>query len=362
MRGHPLQQSEIDGVVKLLRAGMRGPEVAKETGMKTPTIYRIAERNKIRMDTHALSVDDEARVVDAARRGTSRNELARLFGVAESTIARIVHGAGIDFANNTIDRAQKAAETVSSKNPGFGYVDGYENYLSTILVKCLECGSVFQSSYDTACGGKLRCKSCTELRNQHTCIVCGKMTSNKKFCCRECLIQQKNADRRERRRTDPERIRQQAERERKKKQADEQRKARIEQRRHACPVCGEITLRPKYCSGQCAKRADNNRRETSRRVKIKNAIVDKDITLEGVWQNSMGICYLCGCVCDWDDKQEKDGTTICGGRYPSIDHIIPLSAGGKHSWGNVALACRKCNTEKRDKVPPPGLVFFSTGV
>lgn len=29
-----------------------------------------------------------------------------------------------------------------------------------------------------------------------------------------------------------------------------------------------------------------------------------------------------------------------------VDHVIPVSAGGMHSYANTALACAKCNREK----------------
>ena len=31
---------------------------------------------------------------------------------------------------------------------------------------------------------------------------------------------------------------------------------------------------------------------------------------------------------------------------PTIDHVLPLSAGGSHTIGNVVLACRSCNSKK----------------
>jgi len=44
-----------------------------------------------------------------------------------------------------------------------------------------------------------------------------------------------------------------------------------------------------------------------------------------------------------------DGDTfIAGNMYPSIDHVVPLSRGGLHEWGNVKLAHRICNSIKKD--------------
>ncbi len=40
----------------------------------------------------------------------------------------------------------------------------------------------------------------------------------------------------------------------------------------------------------------------------------------------------------------------CGGRADSLDHVVPRSRGGTHSWENVVAACRRCNTAKRDRL------------
>jgi len=47
-------------------------------------------------------------------------------------------------------------------------------------------------------------------------------------------------------------------------------------------------------------------------------------------------CYLCGC-------------NLTGERH--IDHIIPLSRGGRHSIGNLAAACPTCNMRKHTLTP-----------
>lgn len=33
----------------------------------------------------------------------------------------------------------------------------------------------------------------------------------------------------------------------------------------------------------------------------------------------------------------------------TIDHVIPLSKGGRHEWTNVVTACSSCNNKKGDK-------------
>jgi 5-methylcytosine-specific restriction endonuclease McrA len=38
-------------------------------------------------------------------------------------------------------------------------------------------------------------------------------------------------------------------------------------------------------------------------------------------------------------------------RQLNIDHVVPLSRGGKSSWDNVVCACIECNSRKGDRTP-----------
>lgn len=40
----------------------------------------------------------------------------------------------------------------------------------------------------------------------------------------------------------------------------------------------------------------------------------------------------------------------CGAAAENIDHVVPRSRGGTHSWENVVAACRRCNTHKEDRL------------
>jgi 5-methylcytosine-specific restriction endonuclease McrA len=40
----------------------------------------------------------------------------------------------------------------------------------------------------------------------------------------------------------------------------------------------------------------------------------------------------------------------CGHPAESIDHVVPRSRGGGHTWDNVVAACRPCNVRKRDRL------------
>jgi 5-methylcytosine-specific restriction endonuclease McrA len=40
----------------------------------------------------------------------------------------------------------------------------------------------------------------------------------------------------------------------------------------------------------------------------------------------------------------------CGGLAENIDHVVPRSRGGPHTWENVVAACRRCNARKEDRL------------
>ncbi len=48
----------------------------------------------------------------------------------------------------------------------------------------------------------------------------------------------------------------------------------------------------------------------------------------------------------------RDGWTCqyCGGPAENVDHVVPRSRGGVHSWENVVAACRSCNSKKENRL------------
>ena len=39
----------------------------------------------------------------------------------------------------------------------------------------------------------------------------------------------------------------------------------------------------------------------------------------------------------------------CGSAAENLDHVIPKSKGGSHTWENVVAACRRCNSRKENR-------------
>jgi 5-methylcytosine-specific restriction endonuclease McrA len=97
-----------------------------------------------------------------------------------------------------------------------------------------------------------------------------------------------------------------------------------------------------HCSEECLQSFNRRRRSKNnaiRRSKYECDAADdidpyKVFTLAG-WR-----CY----ICDEPTPRELRGTYEQ--RAPELEHIVPLSKGGMHTWDNVACACRACNLSK----------------
>lgn len=123
-----------------------------------------------------------------------------------------------------------------------------------------------------------------------------------------------------------------------------------------CQNCGKVFTTTYgeskvYCSTECKRNYANHYREVNRRHSIKrNGTIHWGITLNKLIKRDKNICHICGVKCDIKDyKRDEQGSFVVGGKYPSIDHIQPVSKGGTHTWDNVKLAHHYCNTVKSDK-------------
>jgi len=57
------------------------------------------------------------------------------------------------------------------------------------------------------------------------------------------------------------------------------------------------------------------------------------------WQQKLttGICYYCGRI-----FEPKDLT---------MDHVVPLTRGGRSTKDNIVTSCKECNTKKKTLLP-----------
>jgi 5-methylcytosine-specific restriction endonuclease McrA len=60
-----------------------------------------------------------------------------------------------------------------------------------------------------------------------------------------------------------------------------------------------------------------------------------------IFERDGWICQVCGRETTRDPDPYNPSS-------PTVDHIVPLAAGGEHSRANVRLACMGCNSARRD--------------
>lgn len=282
------------------------------------------------------------------------------------------------------------------------YVGGYTNSRKPIIIKCKICGSEINIIPENSLRktAKLKCNKCEaekyandfkfQFNNKYKdkyeyidrkynsnafskdthiikCLKCGKINEwkcstlyNGKFKCYHDDINRNH----NKRLTEEERKQRKIEQEINKTLSELSKEIKdIENRNKLfedevnrikeCKVCGNIfrsTKRSICCSDICTKKYRNRQHDLRRRIKNKEQI-DNDISLEKLIQRDEGICKICGRQVDINDYYYVDeGYFIAGENYPSIDHIIPLAKGGTHTWDNIQLAHRHCNTIKNDKI------------
>lgn len=143
-----------------------------------------------------------------------------------------------------------------------------------------------------------------------------------------------------------------------------------------CPDCGLVgcqsrktrrsdrssTKRPRGrcrdCHRRWAREYELNRpigpvRDRKRR---RNRVIAAGDTMSSaqVIERFGNICYLCDHEIDVmiDDKRDP--------MYLHIDHIIPISRGGQHTWDNVAPTHARCNESKGAKLLAPPIGWNGT--
>lgn len=115
-----------------------------------------------------------------------------------------------------------------------------------------------------------------------------------------------------------------------------------------CARCGrastyvQVTSLRRYCSKACAVRAggserDHRKRDGRRTSGPLGKLVRVDRTTIG--DRDGWICHICGAAVD-RTKRYPDR------RSPSLDHLTPLAAGGRHEPSNVAISHLGCNLER----------------
>jgi len=203
-------------------------------------------------------------------------------------------------------------------------------------ISCDTCGTKFQHHMPNTkyCSRKCRNEAVSQ-RSQKTriwvsgkCLECGQWFITKhrvngtRLCSRTCAV----------------------------KHGNRKRSTALSER--PCVECG-ITVYLEYgsrgqrfCSDRCRRRRINKYKERNHRERAQKYGVEYQpgITTIKVCNRDGWVCALCGDpinpMITWPDDLSK-----------SLDHIVPLSKGGGHTWTNVQAAHLRCNVDKGDALP-----------
>lgn len=107
----------------------------------------------------------------------------------------------------------------------------------------------------------------------------------------------------------------------------------------------QAVMKEKVCK-RCRKKAQRKRsgHKHAERARRFGVPYTYGIGPKRVFQRDGWRCQLCGC----STPARLRGTDHP--RSPELDHIVPLSKGGPHTWDNVQCACKSCNSQKSAKV------------
>lgn len=213
-----------------------------------------------------------------------------------------------------------------------GYVSGYTHSDSFIMVKCLKCGEVSEKNAQMARKDKKpRCNRCVVEDNEARVIIHQAQNRLNDLVKEMIQIPIKEIKK------------------------DFENKLRELELEFECVECGNTfdsaRKNIKYCSNRCSSKFSNRTKDMKRRVMLKqNGKIEWDINLTKLIQRDKGMCMICGHVVDeCDSFVNDDGHFIAGNNYPSIDHVLPVAKGGTHTWDNIQLAHRLCNSIKGGK-------------
>lgn len=204
-------------------------------------------------------------------------------------------------------------------NSHLEYYGGYIDSEHKVQLKCKQCGSIFERyASSVRQPKKIRCYECEHIQ-----------TRNKKLIERKYREQQLYLYKQS-------------------KMYDSDKQVTF----IVCENCGKLFIGTnKYCSKRCRERKHEHIKSRKRIEETKaNGNIDNDITLDKLIHRDNNICYICKGECDINDYTYVGKQFVAGNKYPSIDHFIPLSKGGTHTWDNIKLAHRLCNSIKSGKI------------
>ena len=243
-----------------------------------------------------LSLDDKEEIASYYLSGRTYAAIAEIMGVSSTTVRRVL--------------------------------DEYGLYVVEETKLCIGCGEEFKPSRYGSRNQKYCSDHCRYLGNKgiryivkrlKKCRYCNTTyitkDENKEFCSGTCRKKEKRFN------------------------------EMVERGPKSCLYCGNSFYSPTkhYCSDECKRKAARVKDELRKSERLKrarsNGQFDADIDIYKLIERDGEYCYLCGDGVHFNNHYNDP-------KYPTIEHVMPIARGGTHSWDNVKVACRECNTRK----------------
>lgn len=115
-----------------------------------------------------------------------------------------------------------------------------------------------------------------------------------------------------------------------------------EQKHYNCRSCGKL-INAKKSNVNCGECKNDLRKayKALRRKRIQDGLYEL-VKPNKVFNRDKWRCCVCKC-----NVQKKD---ILADNAAELDHIVPVSLGGVHTYTNVQTLCRRCNQNKSNKL------------
>ena len=305
------------------------------TSNPLPVLFTFGQRHRRQCMNRKWNQESVRPILSFYSQGHSQRETMEKFGITKHTLEYLVarnhvtNGRTLSEINRDAARGanklqkNKAIARWSERVNKFGF-DVVKYHRKHLTVRCRQCGTVFSRYASWVRAHGIDCPGCKEIEREakrqermkakvvkvsrfdqvYVCIVCGKEYTPRQYM-------------------------------------------------NSCGL--KNYSNPGYCSKTCkvtlAEYKEKERRETTgkkssnhyARARKLGLPREKGITLKKLISKNGLQCQICGMFCD---PTASPNSTL----YPSIDHIVPIHKGGGHTWDNVQIAHRICNSNKRDIV------------
>lgn len=310
--------------VQMIKDGYTAQQITEALHYKGyNTVYNIAFEHGLKIKP--ANADRDADIIAMRKQGVSISLIAERLNLKEPIVYFVCRNAGLGRIElneqkqptekskrnqwTDHDKDDVGRRAVEKYAPDYEYIGGYTGSDGTLVIRHKACGYTFQTSAITLRHKPAGCYLCDQIEKQKQ--------KEKEKEAQARLIEVTRFNR----------------------PVPKYKPIQLK----TCAVCGTFyysnRTRARFCSKECSNEAAKKYANEKKDVRRRKAYTKDSagITARRLYIKYGGICWLCGKPCDITAEPTSN-------YYPSVDHVKPISKGGKDSWDNVRLAHRICNS------------------